>query len=82
MKKQSEKLEPQLATSIAVPNIKKRGWKGFYRDLVRDLKHVNWPSRHETTRLSMVVFAVCLITIAILFGLSVVFDELYRLLLK
>lgn len=49
--------------SVPIPTMR-RGVKGFYRDVVREMKHVTWPGRKETTRLTGVVLAVCaLITI-------------------
>jgi len=40
------------------------------------MKKVTWPSRHETNRLTGVVFAVCFIICMILFILSAFFEHL------
>ncbi len=68
----------EMAAPVALPGIKKRGLKGFYRDVVREMKHVHWPTRHETNRLTGVVLAVCLIVIGVLTALSIVFDTIFR----
>ncbi len=73
----SDKIKEQTAP-VAIPSLKKRGLKGFYRDVVREMKHVHWPSRQETNRLTGVVMAVCLITIGILTALSLAFDTIFN----
>ena len=82
MKKEQEKPNLQAAGSIATPNIKKRGWKGFYRDVIREMKYVNWPTRHETYRLTGVVLAVCILATSVLFVLSTTFNSLYNIIIK
>jgi preprotein translocase SecE subunit len=76
------KLDPQAQGSIAVPKIKKEGLKGFYRNVVREMKHVNWPTMYEANRLTGVVLAVCIIAASILFVLSILFDSLHSFILK
>ena len=82
MRKEQDMPTTQPASSIATPNIKKRGWKGFYRDVIREMKYVNWPTRHETNRLTGVVIAVSLIATLVLFVLSTAFSLLYNAILK
>lgn len=57
-----------------VPDIKGRGLSGFFRDVQREMKHVNWPTRQESTRLTGVVLGVCgllaLVLTALSFGLE------------
>lgn len=67
---------PQAASSLPLPRMK-RGIKGFYRDIVAEMKKVNWPTRQETVRLSGVVLAVCLMVIVILYLLTLVFGALF-----
>ncbi len=67
--------------SVAVPNIQKRGMKGFFNDLKRELKQVQWPSRKEASRLTGVVLVVCVITTLILLALSVGIDKVFKLLM-
>lgn len=55
MKKDNMKQEQPTPTSIAVPNIKKEGIKGFYRSVIREMKQVNWPEMYESNRLTGVV---------------------------
>jgi preprotein translocase SecE subunit len=44
----------------------KRGVRGFYKDVVREMKHVTWPKPQETTRLTGVVLAVCAMIVVLL----------------
>ena len=62
----------KVASSLPVPSMR-RGVKGFYRDVVREMKHVNWPSGQETGRLTGVVLAVCFIIILMLLGATTLF---------
>ncbi|MEA2553845.1 MAG: preprotein translocase subunit SecE [Fimbriimonadaceae bacterium] len=64
--------------SIPTPR-SKRGLKGFFAEVGREMKKVNWPTRAETNRLTGVVFAVCTLIGLILFALSFVFDRLVKL---
>ncbi len=65
--------------SPAIPNIGKRGIGGFYRDVTREMRHVTWPSRSETTRLTGVVLGVCLLIAIMLTALSFGFDLFLRM---
>lgn len=60
----------------------KRGFKGFFKDVGREMRHVTWPTPHETMRLSGVVLAVCAIVVLYLFLVAnfaeMVFDILLR----
>ena len=80
--KGQERSAPQPAGSVAVPNLKKRGFKGFWRDVQREMRHVTWPTRAETNRLTGVVLAVCTLAILILTGLSIGFQTLFDILLR
>ena len=51
--------------SVPVPRMR-RGIKGFYRDVIREMKHVTWPTPQETTRLTGVVLAICTMIVAML----------------
>jgi preprotein translocase SecE subunit len=51
----------------------RRGVKGFYRDVVREMKHVNWPTPQETGRLTGVVLAVCAMIIGLLLAATTLF---------
>ena len=68
----------QSPSSVPTPNLKRRGLKGFYRDVMREMKHVSWPTTHETNRLTGVVLAVCAIVMLILTGLSIGFDTIVK----
>ncbi len=75
---QENKKEIDPPSSVAIPNIQKRGFKGFLKDVKRELKQVQWPTRSEANRLTGVVLVVCLITTAILFGLSIGIDYAFK----
>lgn len=63
--------------SVPVPKMR-RGVKGFYRDVVREMKHVTWPKPQETTRLTGVVLAVCAMIVVLLMLATFVFGEVVR----
>lgn len=69
----SEKAKGKSTGSVPMPSMR-RGLKGFYKDVVREMKHVTWPKPQETSRLTGVVLVVCaMVTIllqlaAMLFG--------------
>lgn len=69
---------PKGPTSIPTYR-SKRGWKGYFAEVGREMKKVNWPTRPETNRLTGVVFAVCFIVGIILFALSTFFDHFVAL---
>lgn len=61
-----------------IPDIKGRGIQGFYRDVVREMKHVNWPTRQESTRLTGVVLGVCGLLALVLTALSFALEMLLK----
>lgn len=69
--------DKQPSATIPIPR-SGRGPKAFYRDVVREMKHVSWPSGRDTTRLTGVVFAVCLMVAGLLFLLSLFFEQLLK----
>ena len=73
----SAKTKSQGSGNVPVPKMK-RGLKGFFRDVVREMKHVTWPSPQETTRLTGVVLAVCAMLILLLWIASTVFAIVLR----
>lgn len=77
MSKDKPKASQKPGGGVPVPKMK-RGFRGFYRDLVREMKHVTWPTVGETNRLTGVVLGVCIFIILLLFGLSYVFDMLLK----
>lgn len=70
-----------VAGALPVPKMR-RGLKGFFKDVRREMKHVTWPTRKETVRLTGVVLSVCFLIIIFLFLLSTVFDTLLTILLR
>ena len=67
--------------SVPVPK-SKRGVKGFFNEVSREMKKVSWPTRAETNRLTAVVLVVCAGLVALFTALSVVFDTLVTMLTK
>jgi preprotein translocase SecE subunit len=67
--------------SVPVPKMR-RGVKGFYRDVLREMKHVTWPKPHETTRLTGVVLVVCALIIVLLQFAAFVFGEIVTAIVK
>lgn len=56
--------------SAPVPKPGRGGLKGFFNDVIRELKKVQWPTPRETTRLTGVVVAVCGICLAVISAMS------------
>jgi preprotein translocase SecE subunit len=69
---------PATTGKLPAPS-SKRGVKGFFAETARELRKVNWPSRAETTRLTLVVLAVCTMQAIILLVLSYGFDLMITL---
>jgi preprotein translocase SecE subunit len=46
--------------SLPIPR-SKRGVKGFFSEVGREMKKVSWPSVNETNRLTGVVLSVCIL---------------------
>ncbi len=73
--------EKQSASAAPLPR-SRRGIKGFFSEVGRELKRVNWPTRTETNRLTGVVLGVCLFAAVIISGLSWVSSIVVSLLTK
>lgn len=69
-------------SEVPLPDIKKRGVKGFFRDVRRELKLVIWPTRRETLRLTSVVLTVCFGVVVILYALGWFFGFVIDLLIR
>jgi preprotein translocase SecE subunit len=67
--------------SMPVPK-SKRGVKGFFAEVGREMKKVSWPNRPETNRLTGVVLVVCLILVTVLSVLGHVSDLIIQLLTR
>ena len=65
-------------SSVPVPKMKK-GFGGFWKEAMAEMKKVHWPTRAETTRLTGVVFAVCIAVIVFLYGLGMVCDSVFSI---
>lgn len=62
---------PQPPSTIPIPR-SKRGIRGFFGDVVREMKRVHWPPYQETNRLTGVVLALCTLLVAMLSGMHYV----------
>jgi preprotein translocase subunit SecE len=71
----------KLPTGVPVPKMK-RGVKGFYKDIVREMKHVTWPTPKETTRLTGIVLAICTMIVLLLMVATFLFGTLLRLIVQ
>jgi preprotein translocase SecE subunit len=60
----------------------RRGIKGFFNEVVRELKKVNWPTKAETNRLTGVVMAVTFMCVAILTALGFAFEVIINFITK
>lgn len=74
-----EQSQTPKASAPALPSMR-RGLKGFFQDVQREMKLVTWPTPQETTRLSVVVMAVCAAIVTVLFVISITFETLLRIL--
>lgn len=72
---------PSASGPVPLPK-SRRGLKGFFRETLRELKHVHWPSRHETNRLTGVVLTICAGAMAVLFLLSLGFDAIFMMIFR
>jgi preprotein translocase SecE subunit len=60
----------------------RRGVKGFYRDVVRELKHVTWPTPKEASRLTGIVLAVCALIVVLLMFATFFFGAIVDMIVK
>ena len=60
----------------------RRGLKGFFSEVKREMKKVSWPTKKETNRLTGVVLVVCGICMAILWALSFGFGAIVNMITK
>ncbi len=84
MSKESSAPAPKAApkgSGPALPSMK-RGLKGFFQDLQREMKNVTWPTPKEATRLAGVVMGVCAGIVAFLFVVSFVVEQLIKIIIQ
>ncbi len=67
--------------SLPIPK-SKRGMKGFFSEVQREMKKVSWPTRAETNRLTFVVLSVCAGLVVLFTSMSFLFDNVVNLLTK
>lgn len=68
-------------THVPLPRMKKYrgGPAGYVREVVREMRHVTWPTPSEATRLTGTVLGVCIMITLLLFGLSIAFEMFLKL---
>lgn len=54
----------------------------FLRQTISELKAVSWPTRAETTKLTVIVIVMSLVTAAYVGGLDFSFTNLLKLIIK
>lgn len=59
--------------NVPLPSFGKRGFRGYFQDVSREMKRVVWPTRAETLRLTWLVLFVVVLFVVYLwsFGLLV-----------
>ena len=67
--------------SVPIPK-SKRGFKGFFSEVGREMKKVSWPTKSETNRLTGVVLIVCAGLVVLFLGLSYGFDTIVSVITK
>jgi preprotein translocase SecE subunit len=67
--------------SLPIPK-SRRGAKGFFSEVSREMKKVNWPTPKETNRLTGVVLAVCILGVVMLTVMSMTSDAFVSLITK
>ena len=72
---------PEAGGGLPLPK-SKGGLKGFYNEVVREMKKVTWPTRSETNRLTGVVLAVTILCVTVLTVLGLLFGTIIDLLTK
>jgi preprotein translocase subunit SecE len=65
----TKKIQPQIVA-------KKKSRFAFVTDIIGELRKVNWPSRRDTVRLTLMVLAVCIAVGLFLGALDYGFSEL------
>ncbi|MDX2065860.1 MAG: preprotein translocase subunit SecE [Fimbriimonadaceae bacterium] len=73
--------ESRKASSVPLPK-SKRGLKGFFSDVRRELTKVDWPTVPETHRLTLIVLTVCGMLAVVITVLSLFFEKLVNLITK
>ncbi len=58
----------------------RRGTKGAFSEIMREMKKVTWPTPKETNRLTGVVLAVCALMMILLLTFSKLADVVFELL--
>lgn len=79
MSKSSDSKPAATGGQIPIPKAARGGLKGFFRDVQRELKKVEWPTPPETNRLTGVVIVVCGIVTVVIVVMSFIADVMLRL---
>ena len=60
----------------------RRGLKGFFNEVIREMKKVSWPTVQETNRLTGVVLLACAGMVTMLTFLGYFFETMIRIITK
>ena len=71
----------QPKAPVSLPK-SRRGGKGFWTDVVREMRKVDWPPAKEVNRLTGVVLTVCGLVVLSLYAMSYVAGTLVDLLTR
>ena len=72
---------PDGPSAVATPKFN-RGVRGFFAEVGREMRKVNWPPRAETTRLTGIVLAVCGMVVLLMVALNEIFNYVMSFLLN
>jgi preprotein translocase SecE subunit len=74
--------EPRKSAGTLPIPTSRRGLKGFFNEVLREMKKVSWPSKAETNRLTGVVLIVCIGLVVVLTAMGYAFETFIRLITK
>jgi len=65
---------PAVSSGVALPH-SQRGFKGYFKDVQREIKKIDWPSKEDTTRLTGIVLVVVLMLMGILLAFGFIVEQ-------
>ena len=54
----------------------------YLQETIGELKHVSWPTRQETTKLTIIVIAISIVVALYVGGLDFAFTNLLKIIIK
>ncbi|MCU0315777.1 MAG: preprotein translocase subunit SecE [Fimbriimonadaceae bacterium] len=77
----TDKTSASKPAGVPLPSRKRGGIKGFFRDVIAEMKKVIWPTPRETTRLTGVVLGVCALVVILLTLSSLAVEALLKVII-